>query len=142
MKQLKIRWDFFEQIKKGFKNFEIRKDKYLEGEVELIVFERKFKTKCEGYQTKTMRDSMTDNQCFYNGNCCDYCIQDKLKVKLTLDKEMNAFKIGQNLQKRIDYAESNNNLLLMSMYIKILDFLNEYFKQGDELYWYDLEVLE
>ncbi|WP_338970816.1 DUF3850 domain-containing protein [Spiroplasma endosymbiont of Labia minor] len=39
-KQLKIKQEFLDYIKNGIKDFEIRKEGYYDGEIDLVVFEK------------------------------------------------------------------------------------------------------
>lgn len=135
--QLKIKQEFLDYIKNGIKDFEIRKDGDLEGIKELIVLKE--------WNTCTLKNCRTNykkNGYFY----CNDCIKDNLKVKLKLNKEMNAYNIGKIIGDQIEhldeYGYTDKHLELRNMFVKINTFLNDYFKQGNSLYWYDLEVIK
>ncbi|WP_339020165.1 hypothetical protein [Spiroplasma endosymbiont of Atherix ibis] len=85
MKPKKINQYFLNAIRDGYKPFEITKNPYLEGEVDLIVVNPCNKK----YVMCIMKQDVY----------CDECIKDRLKVKLKITN-MTAFEIGLVLQER------------------------------------------
>ncbi|ATZ17252.1 hypothetical protein ELUMI_v1c05280 [Williamsoniiplasma luminosum] len=113
MNELKIQDNFFQYVKEGIKNFEIRKKDY--------GFKDWTKVRLLNIET-----------------------QETLIVKLKQTK-MNTFEIGQYLSELLrtkgnesDFWEYPKRQMLSDVNNFVLE---DYFKQGDSLYWYDLELV-
>lgn len=118
MKNKKIKEEFSNYIKQGFKNYEIRKDGDLEGEVELIVFNENF-LNCNPGKVVIGKP-----------------IKDILKVRLK-KTDMTAFSIGWKFE-RLYWEYKFENEEKRKMIAEVLFFIEKWFKQGDKLYWYDI----
>ncbi|WP_338984957.1 hypothetical protein [Spiroplasma endosymbiont of Diplazon laetatorius] len=121
MKTKEIKEEFSDYIKYGYKNFEIRKDGDLEGEVELIVVEH----------NSICKEKYLIHEDNYN---FEECIKDRLKVRLK-KTNYSAYEIGCRIAQEI-ILENDTATVKWKMYQKVNKFLLDWFKQGDKLYWY------
>ena len=144
MGQLEIKQEFLDYIKKGIKKFEIRKEPDLAGEVELVVFQKhNFENEVCINCKLELPYGTSPKEAFEN------CIKDSLKVKLTRTN-LTAVEIilkllemlKQTKKDFIIFGECSNWRSKAEMLVKVIDFLKVWFKQGDSLYWYDLEVID
>lgn len=137
MKFIKIKKDFFDYIKHGIKDFEIRKKSNLEGIVELVVI---CDHQVENYEWIKCKSEFKPNEIIPKKS-----VVDRLKVKLKLNKKIIGLLIIEQMItfkmliiKNNDWVSKAKRNCLTS----IREFLKEYGKDAKKLYWYDLQVIQ
>lgn len=145
MIELKIKQEFLDDIKNGIKDFEIRKKDYGFKDwtkVKLVV--KKWTCVSDDFITQKHIDI---DLCSKLGQCSQIeTIKETLVVELK-QTEMTTFQIGCKLERKYNFwlekmikedKENENERMLCN----VINFLNDYLKDDDKAYWYDLRLVK